>query len=375
MTEQHDPAPANSHGPLEGFTVVLTSDRRSEEFAAALERRGATVLRAPVLRIVPTGEDAVLEAATQRLVEHPPDDVVVTTAIGFRGWIEAADAHGQADDLLRVLAGARILARGPKGRGAIRAAGLSEAWSAASETTAEVVEHLLAEGVRGRRIAVQQHGLPDEELLDRLRAAGAELETFQVYRWGTSPDPAAVQRAVEAVCAGTADAVAFTSAPGSQAFLDAAEFFGRRPDVVRALRSDTVAAAVGPVTAEPLVAAGITPLVPDRSRLGALVRALADHLVEHHVHCVPTRAGVIELRGRRALLDGRCLPLSASPLAVLKALARRPGEVVDRTSLLAALPEGGDMHAVEVAVGRLRSGLGAPQVVETVVKRGYRLAL
>lgn len=376
MTAGHDETtPAGASAPLDGFTIVLTSDRRSEEFAAALARRGATVLRAPMLRIVPTGEDAVLEAATQRLVDNPPDDVVVTTAIGFRGWIEAADAHGQAEDLLRVLGSARILARGPKGRGAIRAAGLSEAWSAASETTVEVVEHLVAEGVRGRRIAVQQHGLPDEDLLDRLRAAGAELETFQVYRWGPSPDPTSVQRALDAVCAGSADAVAFTSAPGSQAFLDAAEASGRRPDVVRALRGDTVAAAVGPVTAAPLVEAGVTPLVPDRSRLGALVRALADHLVEHHVRRITTPAGVIELRGRRALLDGRCLQLSPSPLAVLKALARRPGEVVDRGNLLAALPAGGDMHAVEVAVGRLRTGLGAPKVVETVVKRGYRLVV
>lgn len=376
MTQGHDgTAPSQGSGPLEGFTVVLTSDRRSEEFAASLGRRGATVVRAPVLRIVPTGEDALLEAATQRVIDDPPDDVVVTTAIGFRGWVEAADAHGQAEGLLRVLAGARILARGPKGRGAIRAAGLSEAWSATSETTVEVVEHLLSQGVQGRRIAVQQHGLPDEDLLDRLREAGAVLETFQVYRWGPSPDPAAVQRALDAVCAGSADAVAFTSAPGSQAFLDAAEAAGRRHELLHALRGDTVAAAVGPVTAAPLVDAGISPLVPDRYRLGALVRTLADHLVENHVRLIPTRAGTIELRGRRVLLDGHCLPLSGSPLAILKALARRPGEVVDRPSLLAALPEGGDMHAVEVAVGRLRAGLGVPKVVETVVKRGYRLAV
>jgi len=59
-------------------------------------------------------------------------------------------------------------------------------------------------------------------------------------------------------------------------------------------------------------------------------------------------------------------------MAVLRALACRPGHVVPRAELTASLPGGGDGHAVEMAVARLRAALGAP-VVETVVKRGYRL--
>jgi uroporphyrinogen-III synthase len=59
-------------------------------------------------------------------------------------------------------------------------------------------------------------------------------------------------------------------------------------------------------------------------------------------------------------------------MAVLRALACRPGTVVSRQELIGSLPGGGDGHAVEMAVTRLRSALGAP-VVETVVKRGYRL--
>lgn len=373
--EQPVTSPGSNPDQLAGFTIVLTSDRRSEEFAASFTRRGASVLRAPILRIVPTGEDADLAASTRRLVENPPDDVIVTTAIGFRGWIEAADAHGQADDLLRVLGAARILARGPKGRGAIRAAGLSEAWSASSETTVEVVEHLLAEGVRGRRIAVQQHGLPDAELLARLVAAGALVEQVQVYRWGPSPEPAAVQRALDATCAGTVDAVVFTSAPGSQAFLDAACARGQLDDALRALRGDTVAAAVGPVTAGPLLGHGITPVVPDRFRLGALVRAVADHLVSTRVREIRTPVGVLHVRGQAATLDGAVLPLSPVPMAVLRVLSRSPGEVVDRHRLLATMPAASDLHAVEVAVARLRAGIGRPGVVETVVKRGYRIAV
>jgi uroporphyrinogen-III synthase len=373
-----DAASSTSQAPsqtqLAGFAVVLTSDRRSDELVSAFTRRGATVLQAPTLRITPLDEDTELVHATEDVINRPPDDVIVTTAIGFRGWMEGADAAGLAPQLSAVLGGARLLARGPKARGAIRAAGLVEAWAASTETTGEVVDRLLVEGVAGRRIALQLHGTTDSDLVARLVQGGAEVQQVPVYRWGPSPDPVAVQRAIEATCQRAVDAVIFTSAPGSQAFLDAARTLGRYDDLVDALRSDVVPAAVGSITAGPLTELGLDVLIPDRVRLGALVRSVAEHLSGSRVMVRPTVGGILELRGQLASLDGRPLTLSPAPLAMLRAIARRPGQVVDRTTLLAALPGAGDLHAVEVAIARLRAGLGCVGVVETVVKRGYRLA-
>ena len=368
MTESQDRA-------LEGFSIVLTGDRRSEEFTASFTRRGAQVLQAPVLRIIPLVDDQELRAATERVIAEPPDVVIATTAIGFRGWIEAADAADMAPDLLRVLAKAELLARGPKAKGAIRAAGLTESWAAESETTTEVVDRLVAEGVAGRRVVMQLHGLTDQSLLTRLTQAGAELSTVAVYRWGPSPNPAAVMRAFDAIVARTTDAVVFTSAPGAQAFLDTARNAGRLMDVLTALRHDVVSAAVGPITAGPLEAVGLQPLVPDRFRLGALVRALSDHLESDRIRVVPTHGGVLQLRGQAARLDAEPLVLSPAPMAMLRMLATRPGDVYDRAQLLTGLPGSGDLHAVEMAVARLRSALGTDpaRVVQTVVKRGYRL--
>ncbi len=354
--------------------MVLTSDRRSEELVSAFTRRGATVLQAPTLRIIPLAEDTELVHATEDVIARPPDDVIVTTAIGFRGWMEGADAAGLAPQLSAVLGQARILARGPKARGAIRAAGLVEDWAAVSETTEEVVDYLLADGVTGRRVALQLHGNTDQDLITRLVDAGAEVQQVPVYRWGPSPDPASVQRAIEATCLRAVDAVVFTSAPGSQAFLDAARAAGRLDDVVAALRADVVAAAVGLITAGPLTDLGLEVLIPDRFRLGALVRSVADHLSTSRVMVRQTSGGRLELRGQAASLDGRLLVLSPAPLAMLRVIARRPGQVVDRATLLGSLPGATDLHAVEVAIARLRAGLGSSGVIETVVKRGYRLA-
>lgn len=362
-------------GRLSGCTLVLTSDRRSEELTASFERRGAKVMRAPTLQIVPLVEDQLLLAATKRVLNEPPTDVVVTTAIGLRGWIEAADAAGQAPELLEVLAAARLLARGPKARGAIRAAGLVEHWAAESEKTDEIVDRLLAAGVNGRRIAFQLHGVTDDDQAERLRRAGAEVEAVPVYRWGPSPNPSAVLRGIDAICGRACDAVVFTSAPGAKALLDAAQEAGRLDDLLDALAADVVAAAVGDVTAGPLRKMGLVPLVPDRARLGALVRCLADHLGTRGAGGLRTARGRLEVRGSAAVLDGHVVALSPAPLAVLRELVRAHGEVVDRQALLAALPGATGEHAVEVAIARLRTTLGAPEIVATVVKRGYRVAV
>ena len=88
---------------LAGLTVLITADRRSTELRAALERRGAIIRHAPAMRIIPHEYDTELVAATRALLAEPPSTVVATTGIGFRAWIEAADAA-----LLRAAAQGRI---------------------------------------------------------------------------------------------------------------------------------------------------------------------------------------------------------------------------------------------------------------------------
>lgn len=358
---------------LSGCTLVLTADRRSEELAGSFSRRGAQIMHAPTLRIVPLGEDPEVLAATARVLADPPDAVIITTGIGLRGWIETVDGAGLAPQLLGVLAKARIFARGPKARGAIRAAGLVEEMSAESEMAGEIVDLLLAEGVAGLKVAFQLHGVVADPQVDRLRAAGAVVEAVPVYRWGPSPDPVAVRRAIDAICSKSVDAAVFTSAPGAQALLDAAREAERFEPLLAALKGDVLPAAVGPVTAGPLVAVGLTPLVPERGRLGALVRCVADELAQRSSSGIATRHGHVGVRGSAAVIDGQIVALSPAPLSVLRSLVRARGSVLSRKQLLTSLPGAADEHAVEVAVARLRSSLGRGDLVETVIKRGYRL--
>ncbi|MFJ9676494.1 uroporphyrinogen-III synthase [Streptomyces sp. NPDC101194] len=363
------------HGPLTGFTVGVTAARRAEEFGALLERRGAAVVYAPALRIVPLADDGELLAATRHIVDSAPDVVVATTAVGFRGWIEAADGWGLGGRLLETLGGAELLARGPKVKGAVRAAGLTEAWSPASESLTEVLDRLLDEGVAGRRIALQLHGEPLPGFVGPLREAGAEVVAVPVYRWVDPEDIAPLDRMIDITLARGLDALTFTSAPAAASLLGRAEKRGLLPELLGALRDDVLVACVGPVTAVPLRARGIGTVQPERFRLAPLVQLLC-HELPAKVRALPIAGHRVEIRGHAVIVDGAPRPVPPAGMALLHALARRPGWVVARADLLRALPGSGtDEHAVETAMARLRTALGEPRLIQTVVKRGYRLAL
>ncbi|GEL16984.1 uroporphyrinogen-III synthase [Pseudonocardia asaccharolytica] len=361
--------------PLAGFTVGVTAARRADELGTMLERRGAVVQHGPAIRIVALPDDERLLANTRTLAERPPDITVATTGIGFRGWMAAADGWGVGERLRAALGRGTLLARGPKARGAIRASGLVEAWSPESESTAEVLDHLLGIGVAGRCIAVQLHGEPLPEVVAALRRAGAEVVEVPVYRWAPPADIAPMDRLTDAVLVGGVDVVTFTSAPAAASLLARAAERGVRTELVDALRGPVLALCVGPVTAAPLEALGVSTVQPHRCRLGSMVRTL-EAAAPARARRFAAGGHRLELRGHAVVVDGVLHRVPPTPMALLRVLARRPGWVVPRAELLRVLPGGGDdEHAVETAVARLRAALGRPALVQTVVKRGYRLAV
>jgi uroporphyrinogen-III synthase len=340
---------------LAGWTVGVTAARKADELAGLLRRRGADVVAGPAIRIVPVADDAELLDATRAVLAAPVDVVVATTGVGFRGWLEAARGRGLGEALLDRFAAARLLARGPKATGAIRGAGLTETWSPASESSAEVLTHLLDAGVAGQRIAVQLHGDPLTAFLDALTTAGAEVLPVPVYRWTAPADPEPLHRLIDAVFVGRIDALTFTSAPAVTSVLRVAASRGRLPELLELLRTDVLAACVGPICAAPLTEHGVPAVRPDRARLGALARLLAAEL-PGRARSVRAGGHALELRGQAVLVDGELVRLPPAAMAVLRDLtAGRP------------------VPADEIAVAELRAALGRPGLVESV-PGGYRLA-
>jgi uroporphyrinogen-III synthase len=359
---------------LRGFRIGVTSDRRSHDLIAALQRRGAHVVHAPSLKIAPHDQDLQLIAETRELIKDCPELVLITTGYGMRRWFEVADAAGLGHELSAVLDSTRILARGPKALGAVRAAGLEAATASDQDTTASLIDKIIAEGLVGRRVALQQHGYTDDVQLARLCDVSHSVRTITPYRWVSPGSNDRLARLIGLGAERQLDAITFTSAPGADATLAAAREMGRADDLIAAMRNrEVVAAAVGPVTASPLHEVGIEPIIPDRHRLGALIRLISDYLDRHGVQRLHAAGIDLELRGRSVRIGDRVVTLGPTALALLRMLATSNG-VVSRSELMKCLPDApDDHHALEVAMSRLRRSLGEPGLITTVVKRGYRL--
>ncbi|BBY03857.1 uroporphyrinogen-III synthase [Mycobacterium seoulense] len=366
--------------PLTGYRIAVTSSRRSEELCALLSRQGAEVCSAPAINMIALPDDDELHRNTEALIAEPPDILVAHTGIGFRGWLAAAEGWSLVNPLLKALSSARIVSRGPKATGALRAAGLHEEWSPESESSQEVLEYLLKSGVSGLRVAVQLHGAADAwdpfpEFLGGLRMAGAEVVPVRVYRWKPTPLGGMFDQLVTGIAGRQFDAVTFTSAPAAAAVLERGRELDIEDQLLSALRGEVHAMCVGPVTSKPLIRKGVPTSSPERMRLGALARHVAEELPLLGSCTVRAAGHTVDIRGTCVLVDGSIKVLSPSGMGILRALAKRPGDVVARGDLLRALPgNSNDPHAVDTAVLRLRTALGDKNIISTVVKRGYRLA-
>jgi uroporphyrinogen-III synthase len=281
--------------------------------------------------------------------------------------------------LLGALGRATILTRGPKALGAAVTAGLTVSWNAPTARSFEVIEHVVANAPPAARIVVQVDGSGEGPIVERLRAAGFEVESVAAYRWTWPSDLGPAQRLVQAVAERSVDAVTFTAAPAMRNFFHLARQAQAADDVVGAFAERAVlAVCVGPACAEEAARHGVAdPVVPAQARVGAMVQAFTA--------AVAPRRQVFSLAGVELVIQGRlvrtatgeAVRLSDRERDLLGALSRRPGAVVSKPALLREVwgAAESDTHVVEVAVGRLRQRLAAVGVtIETVVRRGYRLS-
>jgi uroporphyrinogen-III synthase len=363
--------------PLDGFVVGITADRRWQEQAELLARRGAAVVHGPTITTLYLASDENLRRATVALIEDPPDYLVATTGIGMRAWLDTASTWGLGEALVAALGGARIVARGPKATAALQIGGLSVWQRSPTEQMDALIDVLLGEPLAGKRVAVQEYGMESPHVAESLTAAGATVISVPVYRWRVPEDPALARRLVQAACQGQVDAITFTSAPAVHNLFAIADEQGEGDDLRAALNGPVTAACVGPVCADGAREEGVeNPLRPPVGRLGLLVRALGEHLSQRSQQ-FSLEGHDLVVQGGAMQLDGEVDQLTPQDRAIFELLARKPGAVVGRETFLNRIwgSAGADPHLLEVAVGRLRRRLGpAGGALQAIPGRGYRLA-
>lgn len=260
---------------LDGLTVLAFESRRAAEMAELIRKRGGTPLSAPSMREVPLGRVPEVDALMTALDAGAIDVVILLTGVGTR-TLAAASARPAAA-FAAALSRARIVARGPKPVAALRELGLTADVLVPEPNTWRELLATLDDRlpVAGLRVAVQEYGRTNPELLDGLRARGAEVTPVPIYRWDYPEDASQLREGVARLAAGGVDLALFTSAKQIDHVIDTARQLGCL-DALHDAGRRVVFASIGPLCSAALQDAGLpVDLEPEHPKMGHLVGAVA----------------------------------------------------------------------------------------------------
>jgi uroporphyrinogen-III synthase len=241
--------------PLAGRVVAVPETREIDVFAAMLERRGAQVMRCPMVAILDAPDPAPVLQWSRELAAGAFDDLILLTGEGLRRILACIDRNEPAlkEGFVAALTPLRKITRGPKPARALRELGMKPEIAAERPTTDGIIASLQPFDLNGRRFGVQLYGTePNRPLVDFLETAGAKVSTVAPYVYADAADNEAILTLLKRIQAGEVDAIAFTSTPQVE------RLFAVAPaESITAALARTVVAAVGPVVAETLRRHGI----------------------------------------------------------------------------------------------------------------------
>ena len=235
---------------LTGRTIAVPETRELDVFSAMLERRGATVLRCPLVAILDAPDPKPILEWLRGFNAGSCDDLILLTGEGLRRLLSCIDKNEPSlrEPFVQRLAAVRKITRGPKPARALRELGLKSDIAAESPTTPGVIDSLRAENLQGRKVGVQLYGTePNRPLIEFLQAAGAQVMTVAPYVYADKLADEAVRDLMQKMAAGDVDIIAFTSTPQVERLFNVGP-----PELVRAAFEKTEVAAIGPVVADAL---------------------------------------------------------------------------------------------------------------------------
>ena len=258
-----------------GLRVLSLESRRAVEMAELIRKQGGEPFVAPSMREVPVEENTPVFRFADRLFAGEFEMMILLTGVGTRQLNRLLATRYPETAFTDGLRRVTVVARGPKPVAALREMGLAPAITAPEPNTwRELLQ--ATEGRSERRIAVQEYGRSNPELLDGLRARGAEVTPVRVYQYGLPEDSGPLREAARRLAAGEFQVALFTTAVQVSHLLQVAEEQGIGPGTLAGLRKAMIAS-IGPTTTEALEEFGLAPgFEPSHPKMGLLVREAAE---------------------------------------------------------------------------------------------------
>lgn len=261
--------------------VLALESRLSSEMGTLIANYGGRPTVAPSMREVPLDSNPAALAFAAALDRGDIDIVIFLTGVGTRILMKAIADVCPEDRFSAALSTVKVVARGPKPLAVLRELKVP-VWVTAPEpnTWHEVLSAIDAaagaDGLRGARIAVQEYGVSNDDLMDALRERGATVTAVPVYQWALPEDLTPLRDAITAIVHGDVDVVFFTTRIQVMHLCQIAGELGRAEDLANGFRR-MVVASIGPTTSEELRHRGLpVDVEPSHPKIGFLVRETAE---------------------------------------------------------------------------------------------------
>ena len=270
-----------------GLRVLALESRRAEEMAKLIGTYGGEPVIAPAMREVPLESNHEARDFVARLLKNEFEMVILLTGVGTRALTAIAQKVCTQEEFVGALQRVTLLARGPKPIAALRELGLKPAMTAPEPNTwREVLQTLdgATSGERlhlnGMRIAVQEYGVSNPELLAGLKERGAAVTRVPVYQWALPEDVEPLRAGIKLLVNGGIEVVLFTTGVQVSHLFEIAGEMKLEKSLLRSLEQ-TVVASIGPTTSEALQSRGVLrDLEPSHPKMGFLVKEAAEASTE-----------------------------------------------------------------------------------------------
>jgi uroporphyrinogen-III synthase len=264
---------------FQGLTVLTLESRRGQEMSRLIETYGGKAVHAAAMREVPLSSNVDALKFADALFEGKFDVVVFLTGVGARALSKVVEGAHPVEKFYEALRKISVVARGPKPLAVLREWKVPVTLAAPEPNTWREVLGAMDDNnleLQGKRVAVQEYGVSNPELLKGMRERGAHVTPVPVYQWDLPEDTAPLRAAVDEVIARRIDVALFTTSVQVHHLFQIAEEEGKKSGL-KAGMERVVKASIGPTTSETLRGYGLlVDLEASHPKMGFLVKEAAE---------------------------------------------------------------------------------------------------
>jgi len=270
-----------AHASFDGLRVLSLESRRAKEVEKLIRTYGGEPFVVPAMREVKLESNKQALDFAAKLIQGEVDVVLFLTGVGVRALLETVETKYDREQFLTALRATRIVTRGPKPEQVLRELKVKTFVSAPEPSTwhevLSTMDHSFGDELKTLRVAVQEYGASNPELLAELTLRAGEVIKVPVYQWALPHDLKPLRECVHGIANSDVDVLLFTTAVQVIHLMMVAQQMNAIAELMRGLRS-VVVISIGPTTTAEMLHYGITPdFEPSRPKLGFLINEAAQY--------------------------------------------------------------------------------------------------